>query len=125
MEGIDRGEIDLSAIEGDLGDVTIGVPFISRLEMLPTVFDTGRGLSLNRKIRMIRVLVSLRNAYQLFINDQPLFGNIGTQLGRELSRKDGVFEKRMLGWYSKDKVTVESASIYPATILSITREVNL
>lgn len=124
-EGETYGELDLSDIEGDIGDVTIGVPFVSRLEMLPTVFDTGRGLSLNRKIRMIRVLVSLRNAYQLFINDQPLFGNLGAQLGREIPRKDGVFEKRMLGWFTKDEVTIESASIYPATILSVTREVNL
>jgi hypothetical protein len=125
MAGGEAGELDLSNIEGDLGNVIIGVPFASKLVMLPTVFNTGRGLSINRKIRMIRVLVSLRNAYQLFINNQPLFGNIGARLGRELPRKDGVFEKRMLGWYSKDEVTIESASIYPATILSVTREVNL
>lgn len=118
------GELDLSHIGGDLGRITVGIPFVSRLEMLPVVFDTGRGLSLNRKIRMLRAMLSVRGTYQLFVNDQPLFGVIGAQLGK-LPERNGVFEKRMLGWLNKDMVTVESASVYPATILSITREVGI
>lgn len=117
--------LDLSGIEGDLGNIYVGIPFISKLILLPVVVATSAGNYLNKKIRLLRIMLSLRNAYQLFINDEPLFGVIGTQLGREISQKEGVFERRLLGWVAKDEPVIESASVYPATILSITREVNI
>lgn len=120
-----EASLDLSETEGNIGEVTVGVAFVSKLEMLPTVVGSDQGMSLNRKIRLLRTILSVRNAYQLFVNDLPLFGVLGAQLGKEIPRKDGVFEKRMLGWVYKDKVTIESASIYPVTILSITREVSV
>ena len=105
-------------------DVVVGISYVSRLELLPTIFEAHGGAMLNRKRRMIRALVSVRDAYQLYVNDEPLFGILAERLGRELAPQTGVFEKRMLGWYTQDKVTIESASIYRATILSVTREVN-
>ena len=120
----DGAILDLSDEGEDLGEVIVGLPYISRLELLPTFFEAQGGAMLNRKRRMIRAVISARDTYQLYVNDEPLFGILAERLGRELSPRTGIFEKRMLGWYTQDNVTIESASIYRATILSVTREVN-
>lgn len=122
---VEEIELDLSDVEGDLGEIYAGLPFTSTLRLLPTVIDTGQGASLNRPVRVLRVLVSLNRGYQLFVNDSPLLGALPTRVGRELPEHQGVFEKRLLGWTRKDEIKVESASIYIAELLSITREVSI
>lgn len=117
--------LDLSEIEGELGDVYIGVPFISTIQMLPSIVQAQNGMTINRKSRLIRALVSVQGAYQLFVNNEPLFGSLPYRTGNELPVRDGVFERRLLGWTFRDELKIESASIYKAKLLSVTREVNI
>ncbi len=118
-------EIDLSDFSGEsIETVFVGFPFGSRLDLLPVVIDDGRGGTLNRKHRIIRALLSVRGTYQLFVDGEPLFGSVGTQLGQEIPEQNGTFERRMLGWSERDEVRIEAAAVYRAKILSVTREVS-
>jgi hypothetical protein len=122
----ENNQIDLSELGLDPSDeLRVGLAFRSRVELLPVMLEDGRGGTLNRKHRLIRVMLSVRGAYQLFVNEEPLFGNVGAFLGQELPEREGTFERRFLGWAERDRVSIESATIYRAQILSITREVNV
>lgn len=120
------GVLDVSDLGLEPGDhVLIGLPYRSLLELLPVaVPGDARGGFLNRKRRVVRALVSVAEAYQLFVNDHPLYGGTGDVLGSELPQRTGVHPYYQLGWSEHDKLTIEAASVYRAHILSVTREVN-
>jgi len=111
--------------EDDLGEITVGLPFQSRIDLLPVQINDERGGTLNRKKRLVRTMVSVKGAYQLFVNNEPLFGSTGRQYNAKLPRRDGVYERRMLGFDERAGVTLEAGSVYRARVLSITREVGL
>lgn len=118
--------------ELDIGDagfggaLTVGVAFNSRLDLLPVILpEQPQGGTLNRKHRLVRVLVSVQEAYQLVVNGEPLFGNVVTNLETGLPLRRGTFERRFLGWTERPQTVIESATIYRATLRSVTREVNL
>ena len=111
--------------EDDLGEITVGLPFQSRIDLLPVQINDERGGTLNRKKRLVRTMVSVKGAYQLFVNNEPLFGSTGRQYNAKLPRRDGVYEQRMLGFDERAGVTLEAGAVYRARVLSITREVGL
>lgn len=118
-------EIDFSAyIDSGITEVHVGFSFSSKLEMLPVAIADQRGERLNRKRRVVRVLVSVRDSYQIYVAGNLLFGSVATQGGTELPTRSGTFEMRLLGWSYRDLVVIESATIYRAQVLSVTREVN-
>jgi len=116
--------LDLSSYLTD-GDVFVGVPFGSRLVLLPVVIDDGQGSTLNRPHRMVRMIVHVWDTYQINIDGTPLFSATGTEFGQRLSPKNGSFEQRLLGWAERDAIEIRSASTYKAKILSVTREVSV
>lgn len=122
---VENNAVDLTDESEDLGDITVGFSFNNELRLLPVVIDDNRGGSLNRKHRLIRVITSVRDTRQMFIRGEPLFGSVGTVLGQELEPQTGVYERRVLGWFERDFVSIQSASIYKARLLSVTREVSV
>ena len=122
---VEGDELDLTDEADDIGEVTVGVPFANEIDLLPVQMDDDRGGTLNRKHRIVRALVSVQDSRQVFLNGEPIFGSIGSILGQELEPQTGTFERRLLGWVERDELKVESASIYNARLLSVTREVNL
>jgi hypothetical protein len=106
------------------GPVTVGIVFNSELEMLPVVeLQFGDGGTLNRKHRLVRVIVSVEEAYQLSVNGEPLFGTLTTNTDTGFAKRVGSYERRFLGWSERPKTEIESSSVYPAKIRSVTREV--
>lgn len=118
-------QIDLSAyIDAGITNVNVGFAFTSRIDMLPVAVEDQGGARLNRKRRLIRILVSVRNSYQLYVDGKLLFGSVATEGGTLLPSRSGTFEMRSLGWSFRDRVTIESSTVYRGRILSVTREVN-
>lgn len=116
----------------DIGDadfndeVKVGITFNSRLDMLPAVFELPRvGSSLNRKHRLVRVLLSITEAYELSVNGEPLFGTLATNTTTGFAKREGTYERRVLGWHERPETRIESSSIYRAKLRSVTREVNI
>lgn len=106
------------------GEVTVGIVFNSELEMLPVAeLQFGDGGTLNRKHRLVRVLVSVEEAYQLSVNGEPMFGTLTTNDTTGFPKRSGTFERRFFGWSERPKTEIESSSVYPAKIRSVTREV--
>jgi len=119
---------DTLDIEDDTftGDLTVGVPFSSTLRMLPVILaDTKDGGTLNRKHRLVRVLLAVEEAYELSLNEEPLFGTVATNLISGFPLRSGTYERRILGWDERPKTEVSATSIYRAKIRSITREVSI
>lgn len=122
----ENGALDLSEVDYGTERLWVGVSFRSRLELLPVSVVSEQGeASLNRRRRVVQGLMSVRGAYQLFVNGVSLFGATGVTSGTELPRQDGVFAHRMLGWGDRDEFVIEEPAVYRARILSVSREVVL
>lgn len=116
----------------DIGDdmfnntLTVGIPFTSLLRMLPVVLaETQDGGTLNRKHRLVRVLLAVEEAYELSINEEPMFGTVATNVVSGFPKRAGTYERRFLGWGERPETEIAATSIYRAKIRSITREVSL
>jgi hypothetical protein len=114
----------------DIGDPTandtiiVGSAFSSRLDMLPpAINDDGTGGRLNRLMRVARAVVSVRNTHQLSVNGEPLLGSTSVFVPSGLPPRTGSFTRYIMGWYESPELTLESSTIYPAQILSVSREV--
>lgn len=119
-------QLDLSGVDHGGTPIHIGLTFRSRLELLPTSASSQTGeTTLNRRRRVVKAELSVRGAYQLFVNGVSLFGAVGTTMGTELPRQDGVFTHRLLGWGYRDTLVVEEATVYRARIISISREMQM
>lgn len=103
--------------------MTLGVPFRSRLELLPAAGEDGQGAWLSRRRRMVRARISVRDTHHLTANGQPLLGAVGTEAGNALRAVTGVLEYRQLGWGTGEELDLETSYIYPAQVLSVVREV--
>jgi len=103
------------------GELYIGVPYRPECELLPATSDTQQGVLLNRRRRLIRTLVSVRETAQLNINGIAQLGDIPPVQGRELFT--GVLEQRQLGWVIKERSHIDTPGIFRATVLSLTREI--
>lgn len=121
----DNTTLDIGDAEFD-GTLTIGVTFASLLDMLPVILpETQRGASLNRKHRLVRVLISVEEAYEMSINGEPLFGTLAVNDVTGFQKRSGTYERRFLGWHERPKTEIEVTSIYRAKLRSVTREVNI
>ncbi len=89
--------------------------------LLPAVIQVGTGVILNQKRRVPRMMVSVNDTRQVLINGLPIVPNLA--ISQELEPRTGVFSQWGLGWTSQNEVRIEGATIYPARVLSITREV--
>ena len=108
------------------GELLVGITFASRLDLLPVVIPQDqRGATLNRKHRLVRVLVSVEEAYQLSVNGEPLFGTLSTDTTTGFPRREGTFERRFLGWSERPETIIEVTSIYRAKLRSVSREVQI
>lgn len=117
------GRLDLSSFAGDLGTLTVGLPYPSQIRMLPAVIsDEGTGPRTNRARRVVRVLVDVINSTNLFVNGAPILGVLPAPTGVALPVKSGPFGTRLLGWRKQDSIVVSSNGALPATIASISRE---
>jgi hypothetical protein len=111
--------------EADFDDeLVVGIPYNSKITMLPVNVDTRDGGTLNRKHRLVRVLVSVDEAYELSINGQPVFGTLATNTTTGFAKREGTYEKRFFGWSERPETRIEASSIYRARIRSVTREVS-
>ena len=116
---LDIGEDDFD------GELIVGITYASNLEMLPVVLaETFDGGTLNRKHRLVRVIVSVEEAYELSINDEPLFGTLAVNDVTGFKRRNGSFERRFLGWSERPETTIAVSSLYRAKLRSVTREVS-
>lgn len=108
------------------GDLTVGVTFSSKLEMLPVIVPGLQdGASLNRKHRLVRVLVSVEEAYQMSINGEPIFGTLSLNNTTGLPLRNGTYERRFLGWGERPETEIEVTSLYRAKLRSVSREVQI
>lgn len=105
------------------GELYIGVPYRPECDLLPATSDTQQGVLLNRRRRLIRTLVSVRETAQLNINGIAQLGDIPPVQGRELFT--GVLEQRQLGWVIKERSHIDTPGIFRATVLSLTREIGI
>lgn len=121
----DSGSLDLGDSEID-GQVIVGVTYASVLQMLPVVTDNrGRGESLNQKHRLLRVIVSVEEAYQLAVNDRQFFGTVAQNEETGFAKRQGSFEQRFLGWTERPETELSVTSLYRAKLRSVTREVQI
>ena len=117
---LDIGEDDFN------GELIVGITYASNLEMLPVVIaDTFDGGTLNRKHRLVRVIVSVEEAYEMSVNDEPLFGTLAVNDVTGFKKRNGSFERRFLGWAERPETTIAVSSLYRAKLRSVTREVNI
>lgn len=100
----------------ELGDVTIGYGFTSRMRMLPGNYADGQGSKLGRKRRLVRVMLGLLKTTQLIVGTLPVLPQ--TNFAEFTGRR----EVRFLGWGNDDELVIEGADIYPAQITSVVRE---
>lgn len=108
------------------GTLIVGITFASRLDLLPVIMpETQRGATLNRKHRLVRVLVSVEEAYQISVNGEPLFGTMVTNTTTGFPRREGTYERRFLGWSERPETIIEVTSIYRAKLRSVSREVQI
>ena len=117
---LDIGEDDFN------GELIVGITYASNLEMLPVVIaDTFDGGTLNRKHRLVRVIVSVEEAYEMSVNNEPLFGTLAVNDVTGFKKRNGSFERRFLGWAERPETTIAVSSLYRAKLRSVTREVNI
>lgn len=117
---LDIGEEDFN------GELIVGITYASNLEMLPVVLaDTFDGGTLNRKHRLVRVIVSVEEAYEMSVNNEPLFGTLAVNDVTGFKKRNGSFERRFLGWTERPETTIAVSSLYRAKLRSVTREVNI
>ena len=117
---LDIGEDDFD------GELIVGITYASNLEMLPVVIaDTFDGGTLNRKHRLVRVIVSVEEAYEMSVNNEPLFGTLAVNDVTGFKKRNGSFERRFLGWAERPETTIAVSSLYRAKLRSVTREVNI
>lgn len=115
------GDIDLTEFDGLSEEVIVGIQIVDELSLLPAVTQERTGVILNQKRRVPRVMVSVNETRQVFVNGLPILPSL--DISEELRPQTGVFQQWGLGWTSQDELRIEGATIYPARILSVTREV--
>lgn len=116
---LDIGEDDFN------GELVVGVTYESTLEMLPVVLaDTFDGGTLNRKHRLVRVIVSVEEAYEMSVNGEPLFGTLAVNDVTGFKKRNGAFERRFFGWSERPETRIAVSSLYRAKLRSVTREVS-
>ncbi len=112
--------------ESDFDDeLIVGIVYKSRLDMLPVVLEVRNGQTLNRKHRLVRVLLSVDEAYELTVNNEPMFGTLATNTTTGFAKRVGTFERRFFGWHERPETRIEASSIYRAKLRSVTREVSI
>jgi hypothetical protein len=112
--------------ESDFDDeLIVGIVYKSRLDMLPVVLELRNGQTLNRKHRLVRVLLSVDEAYELTVNNEPMFGTLATNTTTGFAKRVGTFERRFFGWHERPETRIEASSIYRAKLRSVTREVSV
>ena len=117
---LDIGDADFN------GEIAVGITFSSKLDMLPVVIgNTNDGGTLNRVHRLLRVLVSVEEAYELSINGEPLFGTLAVNETTGFAERNGTFERRFLGWAERPDTRIEASSLYRAKLRSVSREVQV
>ena len=101
--------------------VRFGAVYDAEAELLPPVDADKRGTMLNRKTRIVRVLVDLLDSSQLYIEGSPIQAEIPARAGQRVT---GVYSKRLLGWKTRRTTELSVPSIYSARVRSVTREVS-
>lgn len=117
--------LDLNGSGVAVEDITIGVPYTAEVSLLPAVVEDNTGSSQNRRKRLIRTIVSVRETYQLELNQKTLLGDVAPIEGGNIPSFTGTLEQRHLGWFTQEDSRASTLGIYPATILSLTREVGV
>ncbi len=108
-------------------DVVIGITYASKLDMLPVVItgSGSRGGTLNRKQRLVRVLVGVEEAYELSVNDEPLFGTVAVNDVTGFAKRQGTYERRFFGWEEQPRTEITATGLYRAKLRSVSREVQV
>jgi hypothetical protein len=119
-------ELDIGDSDFD-GEVVLGITYASRLDMLPVVVTgtESRGGTLNRKQRLVRVLVGVEEAYELSVNDEPLFGTLAVNDVTGFAKRQGTYERRFFGWDEQPRTEITATGLYRAKLRSVTREVQV
>lgn len=108
------------------GDLIVGITYESRLEMLPPVIpNEGRGASLNRRMRLLRVLLGINEAYEMSVNEEPLFGTVAENDVTGFPKREGTFERRFLGFAERPDTSISVTSLYRAKLRSVSRELQV
>ena len=123
FEVTDTLDIDDADFDDEL---VVGITYASKLDMLPVVLaETVDGGTLNRKHRLVRVIVSVEEAYEMTVNNEPLFGTLAVNDVTGFKKRNGSFERRFLGWSERPQTSIEVSSLYRAKLRSVTREVQI
>jgi len=109
------------------GEVVVGITYDSKLSMLPVVITGAgsRGGTLNRKQRLVRVLVGVEEAYELSVNDEPLFGTLAVNNVTGFAKRQGTYERRFFGWEEQPRTEITATGLYRAKLRSVSREVQV
>ena len=108
------------------GELIVGITYASRLEMLPPIApQENRGASLNRVIRLLRVLVGIEEAYEMAVNEEPLFGTVAENEITGFPKREGTFERRFFGFTESPNTSISVTSLYRAKLRSVTRELQV
>lgn len=117
---LDLGDPDIE------DDVLVGITYASRIEMLPPVITAEeRGASLNRTKRLVRVIVGVEEAYEMSVNDEPLFGSVAKNDVTGYPLREGSFERRFFGWSTRPETSISVTSLFRARIRSVSREIQV
>ena len=119
--GITVPEVTLPAEVPPDSAVRFGGVYDGEVELLPPIDDDKRGTMLNRKTRIVRVLVDLLESSQMYVEGSPLQAEIPANAGQRLT---GVYSKRLLGWKVRRTTVLFVPNIYNARLRSVTREVS-
>jgi len=119
-------ELDINNTDFN-GEVVIGITYASRLDMLPVVVtgSGSRGGTLNRKQRLVRVLIGVEEAYELSVNDEPLFGTLAVNNVTGFAKRQGTYERRFFGWEEQPRTEITATGLYRAKLRSVSREVQV
>lgn len=112
------GTLDVS--EYTTSRVTVAVPVPNRITPLPLHMQMSGGTMVNRRRRVPRVMVGVRDTNDLQYNGTemlPAFPNDDPKY------QTGTFRHWQLGWSYGDEDVIQSNGFYKATLLSLTREV--
>jgi len=118
-------ELDLND-ETISGEVIVGITYASLLEMLPSVLtNQQRGASLNRLQRLLRVLISIEEAYEMSVNEEPLFGTVAENDITGFPKREGTYERRFFGFSTRPDTSISVTSLYRAKLRSVSREIQV
>jgi len=112
-------ELDLTDYPS-VTSVTVALPVSNGITPLPVHGSDGQGELTNRKQRVPRVAVHVRDTNDVAYNGSEL---LPADPNKTPKFRSGTFRQWFLGWGFRDEDVIQSNGLYKATLLSLTREI--